>query len=414
VTNAAKIGCGIAAAVIVVVAAATSVGIYYLVSFNHGRVLFEQGRAAMNRCEYETAISRFDAALRTRLSANYLAYTYGDRAYCRRKRGQRDEALRDNTEAIRLNPRLVFAYEARGDLYEEKGETDKAIQDYTAAIRINPNATEAFYRRAFLFRKRRETDKAIADFSEAIRSSPNYTPAYAERGASYADQGDLDRALASLDAAIDLWPRYAWAYYQRGAVYRRKGNLEKAINDFTEAIRLNPKGENALEIRGSAYSKKGDHDRAVADFSALIRLKPTRRAYDHRARAYAKKGDYALAVADFKQARQLGEVVTISVKGLAWLRSTCPDASFRNGKEAVADATKDCEATRWKSWSCLDTLAAAHAEDGNFEDAIKYQQQALGMEAIPDQRAAMEKRLALYQKHLPFRELNKPVPGETG
>jgi hypothetical protein len=94
-----------------------------------------------------------------------------------------------------------------------------------------------------------------------------------------------------------------------------------------------------------------------------------------------------------------------SYNTLAWIKATCPDSSVRNGPEAVSAATQACELTRWKLASVIDTLAAACAESGDFERAIRFQKQALLVGSVPEsERGAMRERLALYKQSQPFRE----------
>ncbi|HEY5913456.1 MAG TPA: hypothetical protein VJA21_22950 [Verrucomicrobiae bacterium] len=90
---------------------------------------------------------------------------------------------------------------------------------------------------------------------------------------------------------------------------------------------------------------------------------------------------------------------------LGWIKATCPDASIRDGREAIAAATKACELTRWKEGNWIDTLAAACAEAGDFKRAIKFEERALrtGQPAESDQKG-MRERLALYHQARPFRE----------
>ena len=86
----------------------------------------------------------------------------------------------------------------------------------------------------------------------------------------------------------------------------------------------------------------------------------------------------------------------------AWLLATFPDDALRDGKQAVADATKACELSQWRDASYIDTLAAAHAEVRDFAAAVKHEQQALEL-ASAESRAEFESRLALYREHKPFR-----------
>ena len=60
-------------------------------------------------------------------------------------------------------------------------------------------------------------------------------------------------------------------------------------------------------------------------------------------------------------------------------------------------ATRACELTEWKSAECVDTLAAAYAEHGEFDKAIEWETQAIALMANPAVKADFEKRLSLFQ-----------------
>ena len=89
---------------------------------------------------------------------------------------------------------------------------------------------------------------------------------------------------------------------------------------------------------------------------------------------------------------------------LAWIQATFPDAEFRVGKEAVSMATKACELTDWKNGDCFDTLAAAHAEQGDFESAIKWQTKYIELATKESDRESGRERLALYKARKPYRD----------
>ncbi len=77
---------------------------------------------------------------------------------------------------------------------------------------------------------------------------------------------------------------------------------------------------------------------------------------------YGALGQYTNAVDMLHRAILLDSSDDSSYNQLAWIRATCSDASVRNGKEAVAAASKACELTEWKDWEFIDTLAAACAK----------------------------------------------------
>ena len=59
--------------------------------------------------------------------------------------------------------------------------------------------------------------------------------------------------------------------------------------------------------------------------------------------------------------------------------------------------------TEWSEVGFLDTLAAAHAECGEFEDAVKWQEKALELVGNPEQKSDFLSRLELYQQRKPAR-----------
>ena len=91
----------------------------------------------------------------------------------------------------------------------------------------------------------------------------------------------------------------------------------------------------------------------------------------------------------------------------ATIMASCPESKYRDGKGAVESATRACELSDWRRPDYLSTLAAAYAENGDFDAAIRRQTRATEM--LPDERQkdAFRSGLALYQANNPYRE---PAP----
>lgn len=91
----------------------------------------------------------------------------------------------------------------------------------------------------------------------------------------------------------------------------------------------------------------------------------------------------------------------------AWLRATCPEIEFRDGRGAVADANRVGELTRWKSPVYFGTLAAAYAEAGNFDEAVRWQSRLMTESGENPQR---QEQLALYRQQKPYRQPERKAP----
>ncbi len=96
----------------------------------------------------------------------------------------------------------------------------------------------------------------------------------------------------------------------------------------------------------------------------------------------------------------------MTMNNLAWMLATCPDRAYRNGARAVELATRACEVTDHGVPPMLDSLAAAYAEAGQFDRAVRTLEKAL---VIVRRRPgastkALEFRLGLYRTRRPYRE----------
>jgi tetratricopeptide (TPR) repeat protein len=92
---------------------------------------------------------------------------------------------------------------------------------------------------------------------------------------------------------------------------------------------------------------------------------------------------------------------------LAWLLATSQDAALRNGSEAVALASHAVRLTREHEPMLLGTLAAAHAEAGDFDKAVETQQRAVELanrQGNARLAALLQARLALLQGKTPIRQ----------
>ena len=78
------------------------------------------------------------------------------------------------------------------------------------------------------------------------------------------------------------------------------------------------------------------------------------------------------------------------------------DDRFRDGKRAVELATNACELSSWKNAYGVCTLAAAYAEAGDFENAVKWQEEFLRLCSEVD-RKKWSYLLDLYKSGKPYR-----------
>jgi|GEM_PF-645476 len=180
----------------------------------------------------------------------------------------------------------------------------------------------------------------------------------------------------------------------------------------TKLQQLQPSLE--LMNQGLAAVRSGQHDEAVALFTRVIEgggepgvLAP---ALTNRGLAESRRGQWQRALEDYSEALRLQPQLASAHNNLAWLLAACPIDGLRNGEAALEHALWACKSTGWTTPNFLGTLAAAHAEVGDFGQAVHWQQRALADRRYRQTygEEAVRERLRLYEQGLPYR---LPVQG---
>jgi len=236
----------------------------------------------------------------------------------------------------------------------------------------------------------------LEQVSEQIVESPGDPQGYVRRARIYMMLGQYDEAIEDSSQAVQLSPNLLPAYFQMARAYKLDGMYDQAISTYNRVLELNPRLPNAYVNRGQAYKLAGD---AKGDAS-----------------------DYQQAIADYHAALALNGSFANAYNNLAWLEATCADSTYRNGKDAIINAQRACQLTRYRGRAQLDTLAAAYANAGDYTNAVKWETTLIAMTNhwhMPQQLDSSlmkewKDRLALYQSHKPLHQSGDTPPVTFG
>jgi tetratricopeptide (TPR) repeat protein len=212
-------------------------------------------------------------------------------------------------------------------------------------------------------------------------------------------------------AATDIDPRDADAYTDRGIAWHRKGEFDKAIADYSAAIRIGAQPSVAIPVKTLPVPPSSDFLQAIPELIQGIKsARQFARAYVERGDCWRSKGEFAKALSDFNEAIRLEPRNAAAYSRRAWVSATCPDPRFRDGVRAVELARRACELTQWNEAGPLGTLAAAAAETGDFDTAVKWQEKAISLSTDESERSQGRTCLELYRARKPYRE---PLPARV-
>lgn len=207
--------------------------------------------------------------------------------------------------------------------------------------------------------------EAHVDRSDALRA----------RARLSMEAGDLERAAADLERAVLLNPQCPQCELERGTVHLIRGSLEQALAAFERVLSLDPGSIAAQSSRALTLLRLGRLEEAFDAISMVIDARPDNDCDLHnRAVILSAMDRYREAIRDYEHALSINPKSGGSHNNLAWLLATVSDPALRDGQRALHHARAALEQGRSGAW--LDTLAAAYAECGEFEAAVRIETEA--------------------------------------
>ena len=246
--------------------------------------------------------------------------------------------------------------------------------------------------------------KALAEFEVAVEKDSNKWQAVHNRGVSYAAAGRFAEALKDFDRVVQLRIGFTKGWFNRGEANYSLGRYDDAISDYTTLLRLNPNDSAAYVSRGHAYFQMREFDQALSDYSMAVSLQPNDALLRaNRADAYQSLRMWQQAADDYRLAVDMDNQLGRAYQGAAWLMSTCPDARFRNSEMALEAAQSAITNDGEGDYRYLDTMAAAQASAGQFEQAQETLTKAI-KKAPESEQERLKSRLDLYKEGKPYRQ----------
>ena len=254
-------------------------------------------------------------------------------------------------------------------------------------------------------------------YKAVIAGNPDCWLAHGNLGEELANQGRIDEAIVSYRKALAIFPECVESRNNLGRALARLGRFDEAIAEYRGRWPPGPVKRQARPFATTwprPWSPAAGSTRPPPSIARCWTINPSwpcststwatcwrprvgstrpspisRRPWrinpelSRRGRTStwprAQRERLLKTLADWRQSLRANPDDVAGLNNVAWWLATNPNASIRNGPEAVELAQRAVRLSGGRQPAILSTLAAAYAEAGRFSEAVETAQQALDL-----------------------------------
>src|SRR6266480_793875 len=278
------------------------------------------------------------------------------------------------THALAVNPQNDTAHISLCDLDLRENRLDDAVLHARTALEIRPDSADAHSRLGVALSASGQNEEASIHFQKALETHQIRPRVHYNIATLLLNSGHLDEAIAEFKKELQIQPGFVEAHNNLGIALTSKGELDGALAHFQKDLQVNPASAETHTDLGIAWSQQGRIDQAISEWQKTLELQPD------NLNAYCN---------------------------LVWVFATFPDDAIRSGAKAVALGEHALQLSGEKDPRIYRLLAAAYAENRQFDKAIETAQRGSELATKQGNYAAanaLESNIDLYRKSLPLRD----------
>jgi Flp pilus assembly protein TadD len=328
------------------------------------------------------------------------------------EQGRTAEAIVQIEKALAIQPDYADAHNNLGMALAHCQRVDEAITQYRKALELNPDFADAHNNLGNTLARNGRLDEAIIHLRRALELKPDFAKVHNNLGSALHAMGRDAEAIVHLRTATELNPGVAECHYNLANALAKLGQYEEMEAEYQKALELKPGYVQAHNNLGAALLVRGRLDEGIGEFEAALKTKPDyTEARNNLGFAQLQRQEILKALAGRRELlRARSDDITL-LNETAWVLATNPNASIRNGAEAVELAGRAAQLSGGREPAVLDTLAAAYAEAGRFSEAVQTARKAMELATRQNNRPLAESinaKISLYETRTPFREMSRP------
>ncbi|HEY1174280.1 MAG TPA: tetratricopeptide repeat protein [Verrucomicrobiae bacterium] len=283
-----------------------------------------------------------------------------------------------------------------------------SITLFQHALKVTRDNPIAHYNLAAELMQQDRPTEALPHYEAVLKLRPNREDVHLNYGLALLKTKKIVEAREHFITAIELNPANVEARMNLGNIFYLEEKRNESLEQFRQVLRLRPDHSGARNNLGLILLDQGRLNEAEANFREAIQRQPENsEAHFNLGRALVRLGRVEEGTVEWMKAAQLSPDASDALIHLTWLLATHPEARYRKGPEAVKLGARVLQITGPNDLVALDALAAAHAECGQFAEAINIIKRALEISRAAGDTLlleTMEKHLKSYQEGKPWRQ----------
>ncbi len=325
--------------------------------------------------------------------------------------GQTETAIAEYGEALKIKPDLAEAQNGLANLLLGTGRNEEALVHFKRAVELKPHVAEYRNNLGVLLLGGGQIHDAIEQLRKALEIDPGYAEAHYSLGMALAKDGQIRDAIAEYRKALELKPDHPKAHYDLALALNASGQTEEAVANYQKALEVKSDSIEAMNNLSAIFFHEGRLDEAIHWLRKALETKPDYQSAQRNLPVVEAEREKVLkALAGRREEIRTKPEDASLLNATAWMLATNPNASVRNGAEAVELARRAVQLTEGKEPVMIGTLAAAYAETGRFAEAVETARQAQRIaseQKLPALADLLQSRIRLFEAKTAFRKTPK-------
>jgi tetratricopeptide (TPR) repeat protein len=315
------------------------------------------------------------------------------------------------THALAVNPQNDTAHNGLCNLALRQNRFEEAVFHARKALEVRPDSADAHSNLGLALLGMGKKTEALIEFREVIETSATRPRVHYNLATLLLDSGRLDEAIAEFQKELQIQPEFIEAQNNLGTALERKGALDDAVTCFQKAIQLDPRRPKTHYNLATVFLRQRQFDQAIAHLENELQINPvSAEAHNDLGIALSQKGRVDEAIGEWQKTLELQPHNLSAYCNLVWVFATFPDDAIRSGAKAVALGEQALELSGESDPRIYRLLAAAYAENRQFDKAIETARRGSELATKQGNYAianVLESNIDRYRHNLPLRDANE-------